>query len=73
MALNRRRYHLYAGFAVNTQCPLRSQRNDNTLRFTTVHNFLRGLTDVIRLCEFAVNQRAEFFEVGFDQFDIAER
>jgi hypothetical protein len=37
-----------------------------------MYDFLRGLAHIIGLCQFAVYQRTQFFEVGFDQFDIAD-
>lgn len=42
------------------------------MRFSALHDFLRGVAHIIGLREFAIHQRAQFFEVGFDQFDIAD-
>lgn len=72
LTFHRWRNHLNAGIAIYAQRPLRPKRDHNAVRFPTLYDFLRGLAHIIGLSEFTVYQCTQFFEVGFDQFDIAD-
>ena len=64
LAFHRWWHHLNTVFTINTQRSLWTKGNDNPFGLAAINDFLRGFADIVRLGEFAIHQRTEFFWLG---------